>query len=97
MLRIATAVTSMVMLAVLGVILSASAIATGVIFGVFAGVVVGLAVANMRRELAPPRDVGPRYYVTNTHNHLNVYPLAPPLDVPQVGEPERQLEVTTWN
>ena len=96
MLRIATAVTSMVLLAVLGVILSASAIASGVIFGVFAGVVVGLAVANLRRELAPPRQAGPSYYVTNTHNHLHVHPPAPPLDVPQVAEPERQLEVT-WN
>ena len=92
MVRIATAITAMILLAALGLILSASAIASGVIFGVFAGVVVGLAVANLRRELGPPRPAGPTYYITNTHQHLHVYP--PVETTAQVAEPERRLETT---
>ena len=78
----------MVMLAVLGVILSTSAIATGVVFGVFSGVVTGLAIATIRREFAP-RQAGPTYTITHKHIHLH----QAPIDAPQVGEPERQLEV----
>ena len=86
--RIATAVGALAGLLALALILSTSAIATGVIFGVFAGVVTGLAVATIRREFAP-RQAGPTYTITHQHIHLHQ---AQPLDVPQVSEPERQLE-----
>ena len=81
----------MIGLAVLGLLLSASAIATGVIFGVFAGLVVVLAGLNIGKALAPPRQSGPTYYVT--HQHLHVHPPAQPLDVPQVSEPEQRLTI----
>jgi hypothetical protein len=86
----------MLLLALLGLALSTSVAATAIAFGVTASFVTSMAIAILNRELRPPRDLGPRYYVTNTHNHLHVNPPAPPIDVPQVSEPERQLEVT-WN
>jgi len=87
-LRIITAVAALVGLAVLGLLLSASAIATGVIFGVFAGVVVALAGLNINKALSSSRQSGPRYYITHQHIHLHA-----PQDAPQVSEPERHLTI----
>ena len=81
----------LVLLAVLGLALSTSLAATAIAFGVTASFVTSLAIGVLRRELSPPRDTGPTYYITNTHQHLHVHPPAQPVDVPQVAEPERRL------
>jgi hypothetical protein len=84
--------TALVLLAALGLLLSTSVAATAIAFGVLASFVTSLAIGVLRRELGPPRPAGPTYYITNTHQHLHVYP--PAETTAQVAEPERRLEVT---